>query len=74
MFHPVAFPGHCEELAVFIIKPVVVENVSLLRSFPNEQDEISCTYGIGCIVLQNKCKFMSGKHIRFLTSDHTKDK
>ena len=54
MFHLVAFPGHCEGFAVLIIKPVVVEDVSLLRSFPNEQDEISCTYGVGCIGVTKK--------------------
>ena len=55
MFHPVAFPGHCEGFAVLIIKPaVIVEDMSLLRSFPNEQDEISCTYGVGCIEVTKK--------------------
>ena len=62
MLHLVAFPGHCEGFALFTIKPVVGEDVSRLRSFPNEQDEISCTYEVGCIgVIKKKCKFMSGK-------------
>ena len=54
MFHLVAFPGHCEEFALFTIKPVVVEDVSRLRSFPNEQDEISWNYGKGCIEVTKK--------------------
>ena len=58
MFHLVAFPGHCEGVAVFIIKSVVGEDVSLLRSFPNEQDEISCTYGTGCIVVTYKLEIL----------------
>ena len=41
-----AFPEHCEGLVVFIIKPVSCDCESRLRSFPNEQDAILCTYGI----------------------------
>ena len=49
-----AFPGHCDGFAVFIIKPYFVECESLLRLFPNEQDEISCTCGIGCVGITKK--------------------
>ena len=30
--------------------------MSLLRSFPNEQDEISCTYGVGCVEVTKKAQ------------------
>ena len=50
---------------MLIIKPDCCDGESCLRSFPNEQDEISCINGMGNLRdrLYWGYKFMSGKHL-----------